>query len=287
MGKLLIFRMPFFIRCSYNSSRDKEDFPKRFLKIAKNSQFWTFLAPAGHNFDLSENLTKIVSLSFLTSFRTFFRFSLRTVGAEIDGGCSTPPPPSRWWKIWSASGARVKFRRICPRSRPASEYSGGRRTSGVNSFHATPIGVVLKSKNIVWDVSHPSHPVAEPVPRRLVESSTSLSQAPCSADSWSNKPLLKRAPLAWRRWQHITAQWPREPSRSMDYAGGRSRDRDTGGGTAPTKGRGDHRPLTSFFPCNAHRLNVKISHSRGHGAPVSPAFRRLWPGILDCVELRS
>ena len=39
----------------------------------------------------------------------------------------------------------------------------GRRPSGVNSFHATPIGVVLKSKNIGWDVSHPSHPVTEPM----------------------------------------------------------------------------------------------------------------------------
>ena len=39
----------------------------------------------------------------------FFRFSLRPIGAEIDGGVFEPPPPSRWWKIWSASGARVKF----------------------------------------------------------------------------------------------------------------------------------------------------------------------------------
>ena len=34
----------------------------------------------------------------------FFRFSLRLIGAEIDGGVG---PPSRWWKIWSVSGARV------------------------------------------------------------------------------------------------------------------------------------------------------------------------------------
>ena len=36
-----------------------------------------------------------------------------------------------------------------------------------------------------------------------------------------------------------------------------------GGRTAPTK-REHHRLLTdSFFPCNAHRVNVKISQSRG------------------------
>ena len=31
------------------------------------------------------------------------------MGAEIKGrGVFTPTPPSRWWKIWSANGARVK-----------------------------------------------------------------------------------------------------------------------------------------------------------------------------------
>ena len=49
---------------------------------------------------------------------------------------------------------------------PPSEYWGGRRPSGVDSFHATPISVVLKSKNIGWNVSHPSHPAAEPMPER-------------------------------------------------------------------------------------------------------------------------
>ena len=38
------------------------------------------------------------------------------------------------------------------------------------------------------------------------------------------------------------------------------------------EGRGA--PLTfdlEFFPCNAQRANVKILHSRGHGAPVHPS----------------
>ena len=49
----------------------------------------------------------------------------------------------------------------------------------------------------------------------------------------------------------------------------------TGGGMAPSKGGGHHRFLTSFLPCNAHRVNVKISHPRGHGAAPPPPFRRL------------
>ena len=47
--------------------------------------------------------------------------------------------------------------------------------------------------------------------------------------------------------------------------------------------------LTSFFPCNAH---VKISHSRGHGAPVPPPppLRSLWvmrPFILTKINVQS
>ena len=40
---------------------------------------------------------------------------------------------------------------------------------------------------------------------------------------------------------------------------------------------GHHRLLTLFIPCSALRVNVKILHSRGHGAPVPPPppFRRL------------
>ena len=38
----------------------------------------------------------------------FFRFSLRPIGAEIDGAAVFKPHPSRWWEIWSVSGARVR-----------------------------------------------------------------------------------------------------------------------------------------------------------------------------------
>ena len=76
----------------------------------KNSKIWPFFGPESHNFDFDEKLTEI--LSYLTIFdelsNAFSCFSLRPIGAEIDGGVRPPPPPSRWWKIWSASGARVK-----------------------------------------------------------------------------------------------------------------------------------------------------------------------------------
>ena len=54
---------------------------------------WPFFGPGGHNLDFSEKLTEIVSYSFLTSFRMFFRFSLRPIGAEIDGGGVEHPSP--------------------------------------------------------------------------------------------------------------------------------------------------------------------------------------------------
>ena len=34
-------------------------------------------------------------------------------------------------------------------------------------------------------------------------------------------------------------------------------------------GGGDQQLLTPFFPCNAHRVSAKISHSRGHGTARS------------------
>ena len=42
-----------------------------------------------------------------------------------------------------------------------------------------------------------------------------------------------------------------------------------------------NRIFTAFFPCNVHRVNVKISHSRGHGArgappPRSAAYGCVW-----------
>ena len=53
----------------------------------KNSKFWTFLVPGGHNFDLNENLTEIISYSFFREpLKVFFlSFILRPIGV--------PPPP--------------------------------------------------------------------------------------------------------------------------------------------------------------------------------------------------
>ena len=82
-----------FALATYNSSRDNEGFLKRCLTIAKNSKLWPFFGPGGRSFDLSEKLTEIVSSSFLTSFRTLFRFSLRPIGAETDGGGGVKHPP--------------------------------------------------------------------------------------------------------------------------------------------------------------------------------------------------
>ena len=56
--------------------------------------YGAIFSPGSHNFDLSEKLTEIVLKSFLTSFRTLFSvFSLQPIGAEINGGVRTPPPP--------------------------------------------------------------------------------------------------------------------------------------------------------------------------------------------------
>ena len=71
---------------------------------------FAILTLGGHNFDFSQKLTEIVSYHFDELSSAFFRFSLRPIAAEIDGGgggVRTHTHPSRWWKIWSASGARV------------------------------------------------------------------------------------------------------------------------------------------------------------------------------------
>ena len=49
--------------------------------------------------------------------------------------------------------------------------------------------------------------------------------------------------------------------------------------------REHHRLLTPFFPCNAHRANVKISHSRGPGGPVPPPPPPVPPPIPRCQRL--
>ena len=56
----------------------------------------------------------------------------------------------------------------------------------------------------------------------------------------------------------------------------------TGGGTAPTKGGGGAPTFDLFLPCNAHRVNVKILHLRGHGAavPLSPRSAAYGSGQL-------
>ena len=48
-------------------------------------------------FDLTKKVTDVISSLFLTLFRTppFVRVSLRGPGAELEGGCSTPPPAGR------------------------------------------------------------------------------------------------------------------------------------------------------------------------------------------------
>ena len=53
-----------------------------------------FLNPGGHNFDLSEKMRKIVSLSFFMTFRTFFSFFSKTNRSRVRGagGSSTLPP---------------------------------------------------------------------------------------------------------------------------------------------------------------------------------------------------
>ena len=74
----------------------------------KTRKFCIFLALGATIFDLSEKLTEIVSQSFLTSFRTLFRFSLRPIGAEIDGGSNTPPPVGGGKSGVPVGRARVK-----------------------------------------------------------------------------------------------------------------------------------------------------------------------------------
>ena len=67
---------------------------------------------------------------------------------------------------WGGGGAPREIKSYAPVRSFATlppEYWAGRRPSGVDSFHATPIGVVLENKNSGWDVSHTSHLVAEPI----------------------------------------------------------------------------------------------------------------------------
>ena len=81
-------------------------------EIMEGFRRWAFLAPEGHNFDLSENLTEIVR--YATIFDELSNVFFSTTNRSRDRqGCPPPPPPGRWWKIWSASGARVNFDMTC------------------------------------------------------------------------------------------------------------------------------------------------------------------------------
>ena len=65
------------------------------------------LTPGDPNFDLSQNMTEMISKWFFASFRTLpFVFSLRRPGAEIMGGGAfkRPPPPAGGGKSRGPAG---------------------------------------------------------------------------------------------------------------------------------------------------------------------------------------
>ena len=45
------------------------------------------------------------------NFFPFFSTTNRSRDRREGGGVFEHPPPSRWWKIWSASGTRVNAKR--------------------------------------------------------------------------------------------------------------------------------------------------------------------------------
>ena len=107
-GIQFYFECRFRIRPSYNVPELMEVFRNlEKLKILGifdpwRSQFWP-----QRKFDWNSFVIIFDELS-----NVFSRFSIRPVGAELDGGGGGGfnPPPSRWWKSWSASGARVNTR---------------------------------------------------------------------------------------------------------------------------------------------------------------------------------
>ena len=94
MGIQFSFECRFRICPSYNSSRDNGGFLKRCSMIAKNSKFWALWLLKVTILTGAKIWLKKFPNHFLTSFRTLFPvfFYLRPIGAEIDGGCSPPPP---------------------------------------------------------------------------------------------------------------------------------------------------------------------------------------------------
>ena len=108
----LPFRMPFsdFLYLSIGTSyRYNEAFPKWCLPFAKNLKILQFWSPGGHNFDLNEKMTEVLSYCFfLTIFRIALSACLRRSGAELDGG-RIPPPPGRLCYNRSTGSARVNI----------------------------------------------------------------------------------------------------------------------------------------------------------------------------------
>ena len=62
-----------------------------FIRIIEFSLYLTFDDAGDLNIGLSEKLTETLSYRFLTSFRTHFSFSLRRLGAELEGVFRPPP----------------------------------------------------------------------------------------------------------------------------------------------------------------------------------------------------
>ena len=79
------------------------------LSFAKNWKILQFWSPGGHNFDLSDKMTEVLSYCFLTTFsNAAFCLSLPRSGAELDGG-QIPPSPDRLCYNQSTGSARVNI----------------------------------------------------------------------------------------------------------------------------------------------------------------------------------
>ena len=72
--------------------------------------FWNFDPWWPQSWPEPKNDRNDFEMIFRELSNAVFCFVLRCAGAEIDGGCSNTPPPSRWWKIQRPSRARVNTR---------------------------------------------------------------------------------------------------------------------------------------------------------------------------------
>ena len=93
------------IRCSIFKIKDFI-VEKPFWKIL---EFWALETPI---LTWAKNDRNDFEMIFRGLSNAAFCFSLRRPGAEIMGGRSNAPPPSRWWKIQRPSRARVKRKRV-------------------------------------------------------------------------------------------------------------------------------------------------------------------------------